>query len=50
MNNLQKDKGTILIKEETKDRLKKLGCKGQTYDQIINELVDLKFNYDQLKN
>ena len=48
MDNFQKNKGTVLIKDETKDRLKKSGFKGQTYDQIINELLDLKFKYEQL--
>lgn len=41
-------KGTILIKDETKSRLKKSGFKGQTYDQIINELLDLKLKSKQL--
>ncbi|HSF52074.1 MAG TPA: hypothetical protein VLA74_15050 [Nitrososphaeraceae archaeon] len=50
MNNFQKDKGTVLIKDETKDRLKKSGFKGQTYDEIINELLDLKFKHEQLNN
>ena len=48
MNNFEKDKGTVLIKDETKDRLKKSGFKGQTYDEIINELLDLKFEREQL--
>jgi hypothetical protein len=48
MNNLEKDKGTVLIKDITKDRLKKSGFKGQTYDQIINELLNLKFEHEQL--
>jgi hypothetical protein len=48
MNNLQKNKGTVLIKDTTKERLKKSGFKGQTYDQIINELLDSKFEHEQL--
>jgi hypothetical protein len=34
--------GTILIKNSTRERLKQLGIKGQTYDQLINQLIDLK--------
>lgn len=34
--------GTILIKNTTKRRLKYLGHKNQTYDELINELLDLK--------
>jgi hypothetical protein len=48
MDNLQKNKGTVLIKDTTKERLKKSGFKGQTYDQIINELLDSKFEHEQL--
>ena len=48
MNNFHKNKGTVLIKVITKERLKKSGFKGQTYDQIINELLDLKSEHEQL--
>jgi hypothetical protein len=48
MDYLHKNKGTVLIKDTTKERLKKSGFKGQTYDQIINELLDLKFKHEQL--
>jgi hypothetical protein len=34
--------GTILIKNTTKRRLKRIGHKDQTYDELINELLDLK--------
>jgi len=30
----------ILIKEKTKDRLKDFGKKGDTYDIVINKVVD----------
>lgn len=40
-------KTTILVEEETRDRLKKLGRKNQTYDQLINELIILK-KFDSL--
>jgi hypothetical protein len=32
-------KGTILIGTNTRERLKQLGKKGQTYDQLICELI-----------
>jgi hypothetical protein len=33
---------TIFIKTTTKERLKHLGIKGQTYDELINQLIDIK--------
>jgi hypothetical protein len=33
---------TISIRNATRSRLKKIGSKGQTYDQLINDLLDLK--------
>ena len=33
---------TIKLKLETKNRLKALGQKDQTYDEIVNELLDIK--------
>ena len=35
---------TIKLKLETKNRLKALGQKDQTYDEIVNELLDTKDN------
>jgi len=35
---------TIKLKLETKNRLKALGQKDQTYDEIVNELLDKKDN------
>jgi len=32
----------ILIKNQTRELLKKLGSKGMSYDQIINELISTK--------
>jgi hypothetical protein len=32
-------KSTILIETKTRENLKQLGTKGQTYDQLINELI-----------
>lgn len=37
-------KSTILIESKTRDQLKQIGRKGQTYDQILRELVILKNN------
>jgi hypothetical protein len=36
------ESGTILIKNRTKRRLKIVGHKDQTYDELINELLDQK--------
>jgi hypothetical protein len=33
---------TIVIERATRDRLKHLGRKDQTYDQLVNELLRLK--------
>jgi hypothetical protein len=38
---------TIAISRSTRDTLKELGRKGQTYDQLINELIRLKENWKQ---
>ena len=35
-------KSTILIREATRERLKQTGKKGETYDQLINQLLDHK--------
>ena len=32
---------TISLQRETKERLRKLGSKGQTYDEVIRGLLDL---------
>jgi len=31
---------TVLVKRETRDRLKKYGFKGETYDEIVNRLIE----------
>jgi predicted CopG family antitoxin len=36
------EEGTILIKNRTRRRLKQLGVKGETYDELINQLIDMK--------
>ena len=33
---------TIQVKESTRDLLKSVGEKGETYDQIIHELVEIR--------
>jgi hypothetical protein len=35
-------KRTILVETKTRDLLKELGKKDQTYDQVINELIQTK--------
>jgi len=35
-------KTVILLGYETRERLKEVGRKSQTYDQLINELIDSK--------
>jgi len=32
---------TISLQRETKEKLRKLGSKGQTYDEVIRGLLDL---------
>ena len=34
--------GCLIIKKETREKLKSIGLKTQTYDDIINELLELK--------
>lgn len=39
---------TILVRNITRERLKHVGEKGQTYDDFINQLIDMKVrNTDQ---
>ena len=40
---------TILIKRRTRNELRDIGSKGQTYDQLIAELVKLKKNSANLQ-
>jgi len=35
-----RDITTIPVRHETKDRLRSLGLKGQTYDEIISQLME----------
>ncbi|MBV9176342.1 MAG: hypothetical protein JO297_04835 [Nitrososphaeraceae archaeon] len=36
------NKTTILIQNNTHERLKQIGRKGQSYDQLINQLLEKK--------
>jgi hypothetical protein len=36
------DKTTILVEKATRDVLKQLGSKGQSYDNLINWLISIK--------
>ena len=40
------EKTTILVEKKTRDRLRKIGFKGQTYDQVISELLKGKDSLD----
>ena len=35
-------KSTILVESNTRERLKEVGRKGQTYDQLINQLLNTR--------
>lgn len=35
-------KTTILVETETRELLKRIGSKGQSYDHVINELIKTK--------
>jgi hypothetical protein len=38
------EEGTILIGKDTRQLLKQMGKKGQTYDQLIKALINLNEN------
>jgi predicted CopG family antitoxin len=40
------DKSTIVIRDITRKRMKKTARKDQTYDDLINELIDRKKHED----
>jgi predicted CopG family antitoxin len=33
-------RSTILVRDETRERLKEMGKKGQSYDELINQLLE----------
>jgi predicted CopG family antitoxin len=35
-------RSTILVRDETRERLKEIGRKGQSYDELINQLLEIK--------
>jgi hypothetical protein len=39
-------KTTILVESTTREHLKQLGIKGQTYDELITQLIELKRKQD----
>jgi hypothetical protein len=39
-------KTSIIIEFETRNKLRKIGRKDQTYDQLIKDLIKLKNNMD----
>jgi hypothetical protein len=41
-----KEKATIIVKNETRNLMKKVARKEQTYDDLINELIQLKQSRD----
>jgi hypothetical protein len=41
---------TIAISRSTHDMLKEIGRKGQTYDQLINELIGSKGKKNRIKS
>jgi hypothetical protein len=40
------DRSTILIRDATRQRMKRTARKDQTYDDLINELIDTKIYQD----
>ena len=44
------ERGTILIRNQTRERLKRTAYKGQTYDDIINHLIELKIKSVSVQN
>ena len=40
---------TIKLKVSTRERLAELGKKGETYDEIVNKLVDIEERKNQAK-
>ncbi|MGH9980614.1 MAG: hypothetical protein ACRD6U_03555 [Nitrososphaeraceae archaeon] len=40
-----KNKTSIIIENSTRNELRKIGRKEQTYDQLIRELIEIKQNF-----
>jgi hypothetical protein len=47
---IMSDNSTIVIRSKTRDLLKHIGRKEQTYDQLINELIDSLGNQKELED
>jgi hypothetical protein len=47
---LMEERSTILIRNQTRERLKRTAYKGQTYDDIINHLIELKIKNVSVQN
>jgi hypothetical protein len=43
---VEHNKTSIIIDTKTRDELKQIGRKNQTYDELIKELIDFKNNID----
>lgn len=41
-----KNKTSIIVEDSTRNELRKIGRKEQTYDQVINELIKIKQNLE----
>lgn len=41
-----KNKTSIIIEHNTRNELRRIGRKEQTYDQVINELIKIKQNLE----
>ena len=38
---MQESQTTIIVNKETREQLKTIGSKGETYDKIISQLIEL---------
>jgi hypothetical protein len=44
------EKATIIVKNQTRDLMKKIGRKDQTYDDLILELIQLRQKQREIQN
>jgi hypothetical protein len=42
--NMLRNKTSIIVENSTRNELRKIGRKEQTYDQVIRELIEIKQN------
>lgn len=42
-----KNKTSIIVEHNTRNELRRIGRKEQTYDQVINELIKIKQNLEE---